>query len=337
MIDVFRIRHVSFVGAGLLSLASIVVLVLWGLRPGIEFTGGSLVEVSFATGRPSVPEVEAALRPLNFGNTIVQPVGEDKMVMKLRFLSEEEHQRVLAALEQTFALSVTSSAEVQAPENTIQVVAGEGIEVDASSIISTTSPAQLGVQEQRFETIGPAVSSQLRNRAVFAVIAVTLAIVVYVAYTFRGVSKPVASWKYGVTAIIALTFDLVVTLGILVALGKFTGVEIDIPIVVALLTILGYAVNDTIVVFDRVRENLTKRGTHEFATSVNLGVNQTMARSLITGLGTLFVLAALFFYGGTTIKYFALTLIIGIILGTWSSIFLASPLLIVWHKWKEKV
>jgi preprotein translocase subunit SecF len=192
------------------------------------------------------------------------------------------------------------------------------------------------VIEKRVETIGASVSSHLKSRAFSTAIVVMLAIIVYVAYAFRKVSKPVKSWKFGVTAIIALIHDVTIVMGIFVLLGYYLGVEVNIPFVVALLTILGYSVNDTIVVFDRVRENLITYGYDRFEEVVNRGVNDTLVRSLNTSVTTLLVLVALFLFGGGTIKYFSLALIAGVIVGTYSSIFLASPLLVEWEKLRRK-
>ena len=185
--------------------------------------------------------------------------------------------------------------------------------------------------EQRFETIGPVISTQLKNRSIYIILTVIVTIVLYVAYAFRKVSRPVQSWKYGISAIIALVHDVVITFGTFAILGKFLGVEVDIAFVVALMTILGYSVNDTIVVFDRVRENLIKKGSDKFVEAINEGVSQTVARSINTSLTTLLVLIALFLFGGDSIHYFSLALIVGIVAGTYSSIFLAAPLLATWQ------
>jgi preprotein translocase subunit SecF len=317
MIQVIKNRKIPFAISSVLFGVSIVILSIIGLKPGIDFTGGSLIEVSFTQNRPAIDEIQEALVPLDFGNIVVQPTEEDGMILKMRYITEDEHQQVLSALKLEFEQGEAQNV----------VVEGEGIE----AVVADTSNK---VYEERIETIGPAISSQLRSRAFKAAFVVILAIIMYVAYAFRKVSAPVESWKYGVTAIIALLHDVVITMAIFALLGKYLGVEVDIPFVVALLTILGYSVNDTIVVFDRVRENLIKRGTAHFDETVNLGVNQTFMRSINTSITTLVVMAALFIFGGASIHYFSLALIVGIILGTYSSLFLASPLLVVWQKMK---
>jgi len=154
-------------------------------------------------------------------------------------------------------------------------------------------------------------------------------IIIYISAAFRKVSKPVASWKYGVAAIIALIHDILFSLGVFAVLGHFYGVEINTPFIAAILTVLGYSVSDTIIVFDRIRENLPK--SHEdFENTVNRSVNQTLVRSINTSCSAILALLAVLLFGGTTIKDFALALIVGIFVGTYSSIFVASPVLVVW-------
>jgi preprotein translocase subunit SecF len=190
--------------------------------------------------------------------------------------------------------------------------------------------------EKSFQYIGPSVGQELRNKTELAIVLALLAITIYIAFAFRKVSRPVSSWKYGVTSLIALFHDILVPLGIFAVLGHFYNVEITIPIVAALLTILGFSVHDTIVIFDRIRENILRMGMGQFEETVNWSLNQTLGRSISTVLTVEFVMVALFFFGGETLKYFALTLIIGITSGAYSSIFIASPLLVSWYKWSAK-
>jgi preprotein translocase subunit SecF len=271
---------------------SIILLFTLGLKPGIDFTGGSLMELSFDV-RPEVTEMKSSLTDLKIENPVVQKTGDDGMIIRMRFLNEDEHQEVLGGLRDDFG----------SEENR--------------------------VHEERFEAIGAAISSQLRKRSMWAAIFVCLAIVLYVAYAFRRVSKPIASWKYGMLAIVALGHDVLIVMGIFSLLGHFAGVEINIAFVVALLTIMGYSVNDTIVVFDRIRENLIKRVSPNFGETINIGLNQTLMRSLNTSITTILVLLALYLFGGTTTNNFVLALMVGVISGAYSSIFLASPLLVL--------
>lgn len=306
MINLIKYKKIPFVISSILFIISLILIFTIGLRPGIDFTGGSLLEITFSSERPSNDQVKESLMSsgLALGEPVIQPTGENGMIIRVQYMGEEEHQQVLTSLRTDFETEANSGA----------------------------GTIENKVWEERIETIGPAISAHLKSRAIYAVIAVVIAIVFYVAYAFRKVSRPVQSWKYGISAVIALVHDVTLTMGIFVLLGKFLNVEIGIPFVVALLTILGYSVNDTIVVFDRVRENLIKRSADNFPEMVNLGVNQTLVRSINTSLTTLTVLFALFLFGGESIKYFALALIMGIISGTYSSIFLASPLLVVWEE-----
>ncbi len=306
MIGIIKNRKISFTLSAVIFLSSVVILVAYGLKPGIDFTGGSLIELSFTQERPEMSEMRDTLAELDYGSIVAQPIEDKGVILKLKFISEDEHQEILA--------HVRSAYET------------EGVEGEEGNL----------VLEERIETIGPAISSYLRSRAWKAALVVIFAIVLFIAYAFRKVSKPIKSWKYGVTAIIALVHDITITMGVFALLGHFMGIEVNIPFVVALLTILGYSVNDTIVVFDRVRENLIKRGSDRFSETVNMGVNQTLVRSLNTSATTLLVLFSLFLFGGESIKYFALALIVGIALGTYSSLFLASPLLVVWERFKYR-
>ena len=174
----------------------------------------------------------------------------------------------------------------------------------------------------------------MKSKAVKSIIIVLLFIVFYIAYAFRKISKPVASWKYGISAIVALTHDILIITGVFAVLGHFMRVEVDSLFVTALLTILGFSIHDTIVTFDRTRENLFKNDDKPFEEIVNISVNQTIVRSLNTSVTTLFVLLAIYIFGGESIKNFVLALILGVIIGTYSSIFVASPLLVIWNRKK---
>jgi preprotein translocase subunit SecF len=301
MIQIVKYRYITYIISGTLFAMAVFALLLWGLKPGIDFTGGSLIELNFQANRPNVDQVQETLAPLNLGGVTIQPSGEKNIILKMRFINEEEHQKILSAIRAAYEKD------------------------DNSKVI-----------ENSINTIGASVSQTMRQRSVWAVIAVVTAIVFFLAYAFRKVSRPVKSWKYGVAAAVALLHDVGVTAGVFAVLGHFYGVEVDVPFVVALLTILGYSVHDTIVVFDRTRENLLRHGTDNFAETVNGAVNQTLHRSINTSVATLLSLVALYFFGGATIHFFALALIIGIFFGTYSSIFLASMFLVSWQEWDRK-
>jgi len=291
---VVKNKNIFFILSGLLVVASIIVIFMWGLPLGIDFTGGSVLEVSFDS-RPEIAEVENAIGELGIEGANVLSTGDNGYLIRTRFLEDSER------------------------ESLVQTLGGEVV---------------------RFSSVGPTIGAELRSKAIFAMILVVLSIVLYVAFVFRKVSDPVSSWKYGVTAIIALIHDILIPTGVIVVLGHFGNATADTLFVMALLAILGLSVNDTIVVFDRIRENLDvnkDKGTREpFAEVVGRGLRQTYTRSINTSLTTLFVLLALFFIGGPTIHNFVLTLIIGVIAGTYSSIFLASPLLVVMAGKKNK-
>ncbi len=292
--------------SGLLVLASIAVLALWGLRLGIDFTGGTLIEVEFAAGAgsPSPDRVRQTVESLGVGNVAVQPAGERGVIIRAPLVDEPGHQRILLALRGL------------GRENLPAIGGQEEILI-----------------EKRFDSIGPVLGSELKRRSLFALCIAAAAIVAYIAWAFRKVSEPVASWKYGVAAVLALVHDVLIPTGLFAVLGRFAGVEADALFVTALLTIMGFSVHDTIVVFDRIRENLRRpaAGREHYADVVNKSVNQTIARSVNTSLTVLLVLGAIFFAGGETTRFFALALAVGILAGTYSSIFIASPLVVVWH------
>lgn len=292
--------------AGTLFLASVGALALFGLKPGLDFSGGSLLEYTFANGRPETAAIQLAIDPLDLGAVVIQPTKENGVILRTRFVSEDEHQNILSAMRGAFG---------------------------GASASTGTMP---GVIEERVETVGPSISAHLRERALEAGIATVLITLIYIGYAFRRIARPVASWKYGVAAIAAMVYNITVIMGIFACLGRWRGVEVDIPFVVALLTVFGYSINDTIVVFDRVRENMTRRQTGSFSEVVDRGINETIVRSLTTGGATLLVLVALFLFGGATIHYFALALIIGIIFGTSSSIFVASAMLVAAEEWRQR-
>ncbi len=191
-------------------------------------------------------------------------------------------------------------------------------------------------QEKRFESIGPVIGEQLTRQAIYQLALVSLGIVLYIAYAFRKVSRPVSSWQFGIAAVIALLHDLVIVLGIFAILGHYFDVEVDSMFVTAMLTVLGFSVHDTIIVFDRIRENLRVYAGQSMEFVVNHSISQTLVRSLNTSLTVLLVLLSLLLFGGETIRYFVLTLFVGIIFGTYSSIFVASPILSIWQNRLKK-
>ncbi|MFH1451184.1 MAG: protein translocase subunit SecF [bacterium] len=292
-IPFIKYRKLYYFLSFILVSSSIAFLFVFGLKPGIDFTGGSLIEIQFSQAVPENAIIENKLADLDLGQITFQPIGEKGLLLRLKHIDEETHQEILSRI-------------------------GDA-------------------QEQRFETIGPLVGKELEKKTRTAIILSLLAIIAYIAFAFRKISYPIKSWQFGIAALVALFHDIVIPLGVFSLLGKLYGVEMTIPLVAALLTVLGYSISDTVVVFDRIRENLLKREKKaSFDEIVNTSLNQTLVRSASTGLSVFFTLFAIYFFGGDSLKYFSLILIIGIICGTYSSIFIASPLIVSWVKWKNR-
>ena len=288
-------RKIWYIFSILLVLASLFSILYFGLNLSIDFTGGSLLEIEYNDIRPETSLIQNKISELKLGNVSLQPTGEKGVILRLKNISEEEHQNLL------------------------------------SKLLTTGS-----FNEIHFDSIGPTIGSELRQKSLTAIILVAVMIILYITFAFRKVSKPVSSFKYGLMAVTALIHDVTVPVGVFAVLGKYFGVQIDILFVTAILTVLGFSVHDTIVVFDRIRENLRKNIGTDFEDTVGKSINQTITRSINTSLTVIFVLLALFFFGGETIKYFSLALIIGVFFGTYSSIFLASPLLVTLYKFQNK-
>jgi len=288
-----------FILPAALSLVALLAIVMWGLRPGIDLSGGSLLQVSFATSTPTSEQVQSAIAPLGLGDVRVQPAGTSGYVIRTRSLTNDE-----------------------------------------KNALESSLGALGSVHEDQYTSVGPVIGGELLRKAWIAIALVVACIILFIAFAFRKVSKPVASWKYGIVSIVTLLHDILIPTGLFAALGHFAGAEVDSLFIVALLTILGISINDTIVVFDRIRENLSRneiKGKHElFAEVVGRSIMQTLARSINTSLTVVLVLLALYIWGPATTHTFALTLIVGMIAGTYSSIFLASPLLVAWEKWQKK-
>jgi len=311
--------------SSLFIITSIALLVVFGLKQNIDFTGGSLVEINYKINRPEIGDIRSGLDELGLGTINISPIGSNGVILRLKDISEEDHQKVLASLR---VQATDVETEIKQPDENSQATDVVTIEQPVVEIDNANNDV---LEELRFDSVGPSIGQELREKSLYATIIVLILIVAYIAYSFRKVSKPVASWKYGLAAIVALAHDVLFVLGVFALLGRFMGVEIDTSFVVAILTVLGYSVNDTIVVFDRIRENLP-RSDKNFADTINDSLNQTIGRSINTSFTTLLVLLALLFWGGDTIHYFVLALVIGIVSGTYSSIFLASPLLVFWQR-----
>ena len=287
-----------FIGISIaLVFLSIFFLFFFGLRVGIDFKGGALTEITYKTARPAQVELDPTLTALNFGAVLLQPTGDLGYIVKTRDLTETEHTQLLQTLSE-----------------------------------SGKNP----LDEKSFNSIGPSVGQELTRKAIIAIILVSLGIILFIAYAFRKVSKPVSSWKYGIIAVITLLHDVAIPVGIFTLLSHFKGVEMDTLFVVAVLTVLGLSVSDTIVIFDRIRENIRGQAMINkinFPETVGKSLTQSYVRSICTSLTVILVLLSLFFFGPISTKYFALMLVFGMFFGTYSSIFLASPLLV----WVEEI
>lgn len=308
MLNIIGKKYWYFLFSGLVIIPGLVSLFMFGLRLSIDFTGGTLLELKVSASAEATAdrqseklkvekeEIKKTVENLGIEVGSIQTSGENTFLFRLKPIEREQNQKIQKALGEKF---------------------GE-------------------VEELRFETVGPIIGKEITRKALWAVVWACLAIVLYIAWAFRQVPKPASSWHFGICAVIALFHDVLVVVGLFSLLGHFYRVEIDILFVTALLTIIGFSVHDTIVVFDRIRENLKKMTEKSFAQVVNESILQTLARSLNTSLTVVFVLSALLLFGGATLRWFIVALLVGIISGTYSSIFNASPLLVVWHEFGEK-
>ncbi len=293
MFKLLSVYKYLFIFSGVLLVAGVISLSVFGLHLGIDFKGGTVSELSFSEPR-DINTVKTVVETQNIGSFQLQSTDNNGVIIRTGTLEKEQHDKLLEALR-----------------------------------------TQVGsFEEKRFESIGPVVGDELKRKAIYQLLLVSAGIIIYISYAFRKVAKPITSFQFGVAAIVALIHDLLIVLGVFSILGHYYDVEIDSLFVTAMLTVLGFSVHDTIVVFDRIRENLKVYAGQPFEFVVNHSITQTIVRSLNTSLTVLFVLLALLLFGGETIKYFVLALFIGIIAGTYSSIFVASPLIVLWQRWR---
>jgi preprotein translocase subunit SecF len=298
MLNIIGKRKIFLSFSAILVLIAIFAISFFGLKYGIDFSGGALLKFYFKENQPSVSEVENVLNKIGIKDfKVTYDFKNNSFFVRLPHLSEDEHQKIISELK-------------------------------------NQNPS---FEELSFQSIGPSVSAELKKKSLIAIILVLFGISLYIAFAFRKVFQPVSSWKYGIVTLITLFHDVVIPAGFLAFLGKFYGIEIDSNFVVALLVVMGFSVHDTIVVFDRIRENLLNlRAKLDFEEIVNQSVNHTLARSINTSLTLIFVLIALYIWGPLSLKYFILTLLIGVTAGTYSSIFVASPSLVIWQKFSQR-
>jgi len=384
MIKIIQRRKIWFALSSLLFVASVIALMNWGVKLGIDFTGGTLMEFTFNDKTLTSQEIKDSLKDLNLGDVSVQFSGEKDVLVRFKDVDEDTHQKILEALDKVVSdkagaesgnSSITPASDSGVLENKAEtspqgetkvnekvnpalvetgnastgasnvaitsVDSGATISAEGSGDVkiepvSISGGALKNIEEKRFDSIGPAIGSELKSNAIWAIMIALVAMVVYIGWAFRKVSYPISSFKYGLVATFALFHDVTITLGVFSFLGHFYNVEIGLPFVAAILAVLGYSVNDTIVVFDRTRENLLRSGISDFEEIVNKSVNETMTRSINTTYTTLLVLFCVYLFGGESIRYFIVALFVGIFFGTYSSIFIASPLLVTWHNWDLK-
>lgn len=275
-----------------LALLGGIALLVWNLHIGLDFTGGTLLEIT-SSQKIDREAIVRDLEGIGLERIIAQPVGESGLLIKSGSIDQEKHDKVISYLKEK------------------------------------------QLTERRFENVGPTVGRDLTQKAIQAVIFASIAIVLYIAYSFRNVPKPASSWRFGLTAVVALIHDVFITVGIFAMLGHFFGYEVDALFITALLTIMGFSVHDTIVVFDRLRETMQHNRVdtpQQFEQVANDSLIQTLNRSINTSVTVILVLLALALLGGETIRPFVITLLIGITIGTYSSIATATPLLIVWQQ-----
>jgi preprotein translocase subunit SecF len=284
-------RTVYFWITGLILAAAFGAILFFGLPLDIDFTGGSLIQISYPNGVPALADVQKEISAVPLGVVSVRSSGTDAVSIRTRTLTPAEHTAILTVLSQN---------------------------------ASTT--------ELAYTSVGPTLGGQFENKAMWAILAVVLAIIIYIAFAFRKVSRPVPSWGYGLTVIAILVHDLIIPAGFFAILAHFTGAEVDSLFVTALLALLGYSVNDTIIIFDRIREHLAlneKTNNKEpFEQTVGKSISETMTRSINTSLTVILALLALAIFGASATRTFALIMLVGVVAGTYSSILLAAPLLI---------
>ena len=288
--------------SGVLAVIAILAMIIFPINWGLDFTGGTMLELRLNETTTSeeivqnLDEIETTIAA-DFGTPQVVSTDQGTFLVRMKHITEEEHQ----------------------------------------AIITKLSENQTAFEEIRFTTVGPTIGATLKQKAGIAMLLASVMIVLYIAFAFRKVTREVSAWKFGITAIVALIHDVVIVTGVFVILGHYLDVEVDALFITALLTIMGFSVHDTIVVFDRIRENIRFHGSEETLSEIaNKALNQTMARSINTSLCTLITILALFLFGAESIRWFVFALIVGITAGTYSSIFIASPLLVWWTNWEEK-
>jgi preprotein translocase subunit SecF len=301
---IIKNRKIFYIFSAILILVSILSLSIWHLEVGIDFKGGSVIQIGYVDSKPETAIIQKNISELaqtiSLGSYVLQAVGDTDYSIKSRLVSDKERQQI----ENAFSNNGANKIEVK-----------------------------------KVNSIGPLIGKEAAQKAIISIILVILCIVLFITFVFRKVSKPVSSWKYGLMAIVALAHDVIIPMGVFSILGHYLGYEVDTLFVTALLVVLGFSIHDTIVVYDRIRENLNisnkENDRKSFEIIVGESVRQTFVRSINTSMTTILALIVLYFLGAAATKHFALALIIGVAVGTYSSIFIASALLVTIEKFKK--
>lgn len=292
MYRIIKTSWIWFTISIVLAVLSIIFLSVFGLRVGIDYKGGTNLEFTSTTSN-KIDLAKSQLDQLGYTGYQIKEASNNTVIVKLQTLSNEEHK----TLSQKLASKLPDYAETS------------------------------------YDTVGPTIGHDLTVKSIWAVIIASFGIITFIAFAFRKVPKPLSSWKFGVCAVIALIHDLLITAGFVSLMGHFfIWMEVDALFVTALLTIMGFSVHDTIVVYDRLRENFIKNPREDIAVSAEESINQTLVRSINTSMTTILVLIAMLIFGSHSIQHFVLTLVFGIFIGTYSSIYNATPLLVMWQK-----
>ncbi len=290
--NIIKYKFFYLLISALVIIPGMISLLLFGMKPGIDFTGGTLIEYKYSdSSQENISKIRSIAENLKIEINSIQTAGKDSIVVKMKSIDKSLHEEF---------------------KNEITKINSD-------------------LKEIRYETVGPAIGSETSKKAASSVIIASVMIVLYIAWAFRKIPRPYSSFKFGICAVAALLHDVFLVIGIFSILGHFFHVEIDSLFITALLTIMGFSVHDSIVVFDRIRENLIKFPDKNFEYIVNESIVQTLARSLSTSLTVIFTLSAMLFFGGESIRNFIIALLIGIVSGTYSSIFNAAPLLVIWE------
>jgi preprotein translocase subunit SecF len=303
---IIKNRTIFYTLSGILIIGSLISLMIWGFQVGIDFKGGSQIEVSYVDTKPDASlidkNISAVAQTIDLGAYTLQSVGDTDYSIKSRVVTDKERQQIQDAFSNNGAIKIDL---------------------------------------KRVSSIGPLIGAEAAQKAIISIILVILCIVLFITFAFRKVSKPVQSWKYGLMAIVALAHDVIIPSGMFSILGHFKGYEVDTLFVTALLVILGFSIHDTIVVYDRIRENLSisakQNDKKTFETIVGESVRQTFVRSINTSMTTILALFVLYFLGPVATQHFSLALIIGVFTGTYSSIFIASALLVTIEKFQSRM